>query len=65
MSKKPHWWAWDLELSPHLLKRMIDRGFTEVDLRRMIEDAFEVVPAWEVGRGSCRLVSTSVDGTSS
>lgn len=29
---------------------MIDRGFTEVDLRRMIEDAFEAVPAWEDGR---------------
>jgi len=26
-----------LELSPHLLKRMVDRGFTEIDLRDMLE----------------------------
>jgi hypothetical protein len=37
--KWPEWWQWDLELSPHLLKRMEDRGFTEVDLRRMLESA--------------------------
>jgi len=32
----PNWWSWDVELSPHLLKRMIDRQFTEVDLRAML-----------------------------
>ncbi len=37
--KWPPWWQWELELSPHLLKRMIDRRFTEVDLRRMLEKA--------------------------
>ena len=35
----PEWWAWDLELSSHLLKRMTDRRFTEVDLRRMLQRA--------------------------
>lgn len=35
----PEWWEWDLELSPHLLKRMIDRQFTEVDLRTMMQAA--------------------------
>jgi hypothetical protein len=35
----PSWWDWELELSPHLLKRMIDRQFSEVDLRRMLEHA--------------------------
>ncbi|BCS32389.1 hypothetical protein TBR22_A15990 [Luteitalea sp. TBR-22] len=35
----PAWWAWELELSPHLAKRMVDRGFTEVELRRMLEYA--------------------------
>ena len=35
----PEWWYWELELSPHLLKRMVDRGFTQVDLRRMLEEA--------------------------
>jgi hypothetical protein len=31
------WWTWELELSAHLLKRMEDRAFNEVDLRRMLE----------------------------
>ena len=35
----PAWWDWELELSPHLLKRMTDRRFTEVELRRMLEHA--------------------------
>jgi hypothetical protein len=35
----PDWWDWELELSPHLLKRMDDRCFTELDLRRMLERA--------------------------
>ncbi|MEX0887594.1 MAG: DUF4258 domain-containing protein [Phycisphaeraceae bacterium] len=36
---RPIWWGWELELSPHLLKRMIDRSFSEVDLRAMMESA--------------------------
>ena len=35
----PEWWAWELELSPHVEKRMVDRDFTEVDLRAMLETA--------------------------
>ena len=35
--KWPPWWAWELELSPHLWKRMADRGFNEVELREMLE----------------------------
>ncbi len=35
----PPWWDWELELSPHLLKRMDDRCFDEVDLRSMLEKA--------------------------
>ena len=35
----PEWWDWEIELSPHLLKRMVDRRFTEIDLRRMLERA--------------------------
>lgn len=31
--------ARELELTPHLEKRMEDRGFTEVDLRQMLEQA--------------------------
>ena len=33
------WWDWELEISPHLLKRMVDRRFTEVDRHRMLEHA--------------------------
>ena len=35
----PEWWEWELELSPHLEKRMVDRDFTEVDLKAMLENA--------------------------
>jgi hypothetical protein len=41
MVKWPMWWEWekiDLTL-PHLQKRMLDRGFSETDLRTMLEDA--------------------------
>ncbi len=33
---RPSWWEWEFELSAHLLKRMLDRSFNEVDLRRML-----------------------------
>lgn len=35
----PDWWDWELELSPHIEKRMEDRGFTEVELRAMLQSA--------------------------
>ena len=35
----PDWWEWELELSPHLEKRMVHRSFTEIDLRAMLENA--------------------------
>ncbi len=35
----PAWWEWQLELTPHLEKRIEDRNFTEVDLRAMLEAA--------------------------
>lgn len=38
-SRWPKWWDWELELSPHLLKRMIDRQVNEVDLRTMLAKA--------------------------
>jgi hypothetical protein len=46
----PDWWEFDLELSPHILDRMIDRGFTEVDLRLMIEAADVIRPGSSSGR---------------
>ena len=39
MAEWPVWWSWELELSPHLLKRMADRRFNEAELRLMLEDA--------------------------
>lgn len=39
MADWPEWWHWELELSAHVLKRIIDRGFSEVDLRAMIGGA--------------------------
>jgi hypothetical protein len=39
MSEWPQWWSWELELSPHLMKRMADRGFDETELRLMLEDS--------------------------
>ncbi|MBX3354249.1 MAG: hypothetical protein KF724_00950 [Phycisphaeraceae bacterium] len=35
----PEWFEWELELTPHLLRRMRDGSFTELDLRRMLADA--------------------------
>lgn len=35
----PEWWEWELELTPHVEKRMEDRGFSEVELREMLERA--------------------------
>ena len=46
----PEWWEWELELSPHLLKRMGDRRFTEVDVRRMLHVATRLRRDIEPGR---------------
>lgn len=35
----PSWWNWELELTPHIEKRMEDRDFNEVDLRAMLTKA--------------------------
>lgn len=35
----PKWWEWEIEFIPHLLKRMEDRDFNEVDLRKMLHYA--------------------------
>lgn len=35
----PRWWLWEITLSPHVLDRMEDRGFNEVELRGMLERA--------------------------
>jgi hypothetical protein len=35
----PEWWEWELEITPHLEKRMEDRDCTEIDLRTMLARA--------------------------
>jgi hypothetical protein len=35
----PAWWQWELEVTPHLERRMEDRDFTETDLRTMLDHA--------------------------
>ncbi len=46
----PPWWAWELRLDSHLLKRLSDRRFTEVDVRQMLEDATNFRRDVEEGR---------------
>jgi hypothetical protein len=46
----PLWWTWDLELTPHLEKRMEDRQFSEIDLRTMLHTAAGYHPDVIAGR---------------
>jgi hypothetical protein len=47
----PAWWEWEIECSnPHLIKRMADRGFSEIVLREMLESAKDFRPDHETGR---------------
>jgi hypothetical protein len=35
----PEWWEWELELRPYTYKRLKERDCTEIELRRMMENA--------------------------
>lgn len=50
MTAWPSWWDWELEFTPHLLKRMIDRQFNEADLRLMMDEATNYRKNHEEGR---------------
>lgn len=52
----PEWWAWELLLSDHVGRRMETRGFSEIDLRAMMEQAKSVRPSHVEGRfiATCR-----------
>ena len=39
MHEWPDWWNLENILSPHVIERMLDRDFSEVELRAMLEDA--------------------------
>ena len=34
----PEWWKWEIEITPHIEKRMVQRGFNEIDLRTMLHN---------------------------
>jgi hypothetical protein len=44
LAAAPDWWDWELELTPHVEKRMEERGLTEVELRALLQDATLLVP---------------------
>jgi hypothetical protein len=50
----PEWWGWEFIFSPHIGRRQEDRGFTEVELRRMLEHADGLEPDAMVGRWRIR-----------
>ena len=50
MIEWPEWWNWELEFSQHLFKRMVDRQFSEVELREMLEHAKAYRPNHEQAR---------------
>jgi hypothetical protein len=53
----PDWWEFELELSPHLLDRMIDRGFSEANLRLMVEVADGIRSGSSPGRWILATIS--------
>ena len=50
MRDPPHWWAWDFVLIDHVRDRMTDRGFNEIELLTMIEQATAWHPNHVPGR---------------
>ena len=47
---RPEWWDWEIAFTPHVEARMEERGFSEVELRGMLEDALGFAPASRPGR---------------
>jgi hypothetical protein len=56
----PAWWGWEIELTSHLLKRMLDRRFAEADLRQMLAAASGVREGDAPGRWVVRTTHDSV-----
>ena len=46
----PDWWDWELEFSSELPDRMLDRQFSETDLRQMLQEASDWHVDKEIGR---------------
>ena len=48
--ERPDWWEWDLAFTAHVESRMEERGFSEVELRAMLDDATELLSSSGAGR---------------
>ena len=46
----PEWWFWELRFCDHVLFRMRHRDFNTTDLRLMLEDASDLIPAADPDR---------------
>ena len=46
----PNWWEWELGFTSHVEVRMEERGFSEIELRAMLDDATNFGPARQPGR---------------
>jgi len=60
--ERPEWWTWELELTPHIEKRMIQRSFTEIEMREMLSRAHTILPDREEGRYVVRGYMRSAPG---
>ena len=47
---EPEWWEWELKLTPPVVKRMAQRGFTEIGLREILDSYQGIRPDIEPGR---------------
>lgn len=56
MTTWPEWYSWEIELSIHVMDRMLDRSFSETDLRTMLDDATNVMRDKEPGRWAVTTV---------
>jgi hypothetical protein len=56
LENPPEWWDFELELSPHVEERMIDRSFSEADLRLMMEVADGLRPGGSIGRWNVETI---------
>ena len=57
--ERPYWWDWDLGFVSHVEDRMEERGFSEVELRTMLDDATGIAQSRRPGRW---VVSTRLAG---
>ena len=55
------WWAWELRFLSHVERRMEERGFSEADVRSMLEEATALRQSRRAGRW---LVRTRLAGRS-